>query len=314
MGDAEATSVLFSKILEADNEGSVIKMGKKMFSEGNIPANLPAEVYRNLPNKTGVYYFEDEKGKVIYVGKAIDIKKRIQQHFTSPGGTKLGFLDKVHNIKFELTGTELIALLFESHEVKRLWPLYNRMLKTSKGSHILTEYFDGAGIHRLGIVRQNKRFFSLTTFKNFTEARNFLQNMCDDFALCPKCCGLQNATGACFDYKLHKCKGVCAGIEMADVYNGRVKVALEDSLGKLETHIILGEGRNENEKSVVLIEKGEYKGFGFVGLETPLDTIEECASAIDPYQDNADARKILNWYINSIHYEGAEEQEEVTQE
>jgi DNA polymerase III subunit epsilon len=303
MGDAEATTILFSKMIENDKEQLILKSSKGIISEGNLPSNLPAEVYRNLPQETGVYYFHDEKGKVIYVGKAINIKKRIQSHFTGPKGSRLSFLDKIHNITFELTGTELIAFLFESHEVKRLWPLYNRQLKTSRGSHILTEYFDGNGVHRLGIVRHNKKFSSLTSFKNFTEGRNWLFSVCEENELCPKCCGLQLVQSECFDFKLKKCRGICAGQEPAEAYNARVKTALETSLGKLETHIIEGRGRNENEKSVVLIDKGEYKGFGYTTVETSAQTVEEAAKIISPYHDNTDTRRILNWYLNSIHTE-----------
>ena len=115
MGDAEATAILFSKIITEDKDGSIMKIGKKHNAEANLPANLPSEVYKSLPNATGVYYFHDEKGKIIYVGKAIDIKKRIQQHFTAPQGARLNFLDHIHNITYELTVNELVALLFESH-------------------------------------------------------------------------------------------------------------------------------------------------------------------------------------------------------
>ena len=306
MGDAAATAELFSRIIEKDNDGEILKMRKKLFSEAALPANLPAGIFRGLPSSTGVYYFHDSKGKVIYVGKAIDIKKRIQQHFTSSSDYRLDFLEKIHDITYQLTGTELIALLFESHEIKRLWPFYNRQQKTLRGSHILTEYTDGNGIHRLGISRQNKRFISLTSFRNFTEARNFLQRMCDEHSLCPKCCGLQVSQNVCFDFKLHKCKGVCAGVESVEVYNQRVAVALDDFLGKLDTHIIIGAGRTEEEKSVVLIDCGEYRGFGYCNPEKELCTIEQCYEVIQPYQDNSDTRKILRWYLNSNKTESIE--------
>ena len=303
MGDAAATAVLFSKLIDKDPEGEIVKMRRRLFQDSYIPPNLPTEIFRNLPSETGVYYFHDKQGKIIYVGKANDIKKRIQQHFASYGDYRLDFLEKIHHITFQLTGTELIALLLESHEIKRLWPFYNRQQKTLRGSHILTEYKDGNGIHRLCVSRQNNRFVSLTSFRNFMEAKSFLQRMCETYQLCPKCCGLQVSQNVCFDFKLHKCKGVCAGMETAELYNARVATALDDFLGKLETHIILGEGRNHEEKSVVLIDRGEYRGFGYCKPELPLQTVAECYEVIQPYKDNSDIRKILKWYLNSVKSE-----------
>ncbi|MFN6039785.1 MAG: exonuclease domain-containing protein [Bacteroidota bacterium] len=299
MGDAAATAELFSRLIEKDEEGEVLKMGRKIFSESNIPANLSSEVFQSLPSSTGVYYFHDSKGKVIYVGKANDIKKRIQQHFTISSEHRLDFLEKIHNITFQLTGTELIALLLESHEIKKLWPFYNRRQKTLRGSHALVEYYDGQGIHRLGLSRQKNGSTSLTSFQNFTEARGFLQRLCDEFQLCPKCSGLQVSDNVCFDFKLHKCKGVCAGLESVENYNERVAQALESYLGKLETHIITGEGRSDEEKSVVLVDRGEYKGFGYFPVSFDLRATENCYEVISSYQDNPDVRKILRWYLNS---------------
>ena len=299
MGDAAATAELFSMIFKKDAEGELMQLRRRLFSDSNLPANLSSEVFRSLPTETGVYYFHDNKGKVIYVGKANDIRKRVQQHFTLSSEHRLDFLEKIHNITFQLTGTELIALLLESHEIKRLWPFYNRQQKSLRGSHILTEYTDGNGIHRLGISRHNNKFTSLTSFRNFSEARSFLQRICDEHQLCPKCCGLQVSQNVCFDFKLHKCKGVCAGIESVDEYNLRVVTALNDFLGKLETHIIMGEGRTTDEKSVVLIDRGEYRGFGYCSADVMIDNVEQSYQVIELYKDNSDIRKILRWYLNA---------------
>ncbi|MBC7863658.1 MAG: DNA polymerase III subunit epsilon, partial [Bacteroidia bacterium] len=138
---------------------------------------------------------------------------------------------------------------------------------------------------------------------NVIEGRNFLFNLCDEHFLCPKCCGLQIVPNECFDTKIEKCKGVCCGKESVEEYNARVKQALEISLGKLETHIIIGKGRTDEEKSVVLIEQGEYKGFGYAAPETSMETPEEVSEIISPYHHNADVREILNWYLNSVNTE-----------
>ena len=299
MGDAKATAILFSQMVANDNEKFILKSANAIDVEGNIPANVAVEAYRKLPQETGLYYFHDAHEKIIYIGKAVNIKKRIQSHFNGQQGSKLNFLDKIYNITFSLTGTELIALLFESHEIKKWYPPFNKAQKNSKERYILLEYLDGKGIQRLDIVRYNKKFQSTRAFNNFLEGRTWLSNMCDKFFLCPKCCGLQVVSNECLDTKIEKCKGVCCGKESVEEYNFRLKNALEFSLGKLETHIIIGKGRNEDEKSIVLVEQGEYKGFGYTTKEASVETIEEVSIIISPFAHNSSTRKILNEYFNS---------------
>ena len=299
MGDAEATAVLFSKMVNEDPEKRILNSARKLNFGCTLPPSLPADVFRNLPLATGVYYFHDERGQVIYVGKAKEIKKRIQQHFSGAAGAKIDFQERIHNITFQLTGTELIALLLESYEIKRLWPAFNRQQKNLRSAYVLMDYFDGNGIHRLGLSRNRKNIQALAGFNSFQDARNFLQRLCDEDELCPKCCGLQQTNGVCFDFTLHKCKGICAGKEGISEYNLRVQETLRRRLGELETHIIVGAGRNETEKSVVLVERGEYKGFGYCDLETPLFTAEDCHLVIQPFPDNSDIRKILRSFLNS---------------
>ncbi|CAN5177604.1 hypothetical protein BH23BAC1_BH23BAC1_47480 [soil metagenome] len=122
-GDARATAILFGILLSKDIEGFIDISLKKNSREALFPANLPKEQYETLPEKTGVYYFLDEKCNVIYLGKAKNIKSRITSHFsgTATSWSRQNFKSKIYGISYELTGNELIALLFESHEIKRLW-------------------------------------------------------------------------------------------------------------------------------------------------------------------------------------------------
>ena len=81
-GDAEATAKIFSILLQRDNTGVIAKALKRNSGETILPPNLAKEEFDKLPVKPGVYYFLDGRGQVIYVGKAINIKKRIAGHFT----------------------------------------------------------------------------------------------------------------------------------------------------------------------------------------------------------------------------------------
>jgi DNA polymerase III subunit epsilon len=297
MGDAAATAKLFELCMKHDKGEYINKSLKKNSKEAILPPHLPKEVFQALPEKTGVYYFHDHHGKVIYVGKAINIKNRIYSHFTGAGPAKLEFTSAIANVSYTLCGTELIALLLESGEIKRLYPLYNQAQKRDRGNYILTEYSDRKGIRRLVLAKNHRKLIPITTFKSFEAAREHMFRVISEFELCPKYCGIQSSTGACFDYHLKKCKGICAGVESVETYNHRVQLALDNFQNSLETKMIIDEGRSWDEKSVVLIEKGIYKGFGYFDAGLEVDNTEKAKNIITPFKHTADIQRILNGWM-----------------
>ncbi|MCE2997552.1 MAG: ribonuclease H-like domain-containing protein, partial [Flammeovirgaceae bacterium] len=123
-GDAHATAKIFSILLQRDDSGIITKALKRNSGETILPPNLNKEDFDKLPSKAGVYYFLDGHGQVIYVGKAVNIKKRIAGHFTGEARewNRSNIRNEIHNITYELTGSDLIALILESQEIRRLWP------------------------------------------------------------------------------------------------------------------------------------------------------------------------------------------------
>jgi DNA polymerase-3 subunit epsilon len=294
MGDAAATVKLFELCMKHDKDEFIHKSLKKNSKEALLPPHLPKEVFEALPEKTGVYYFHDQGGKIIYVGKAVNIKNRIYSHFTGAGPAKLSFTSAIANVSYTLCGTELIALLFESNEIKRLYPRYNQAQKTSRENYILTEYADQKGIRHIMFTKNHKSLTPLATFKSFDAAREFMYGFIEKYQLCPKYCGMQSANGACFDYHVKKCKGICLGEEPVDQYNERVSLALENFKHSLETKMIIDEGRTWNEKSLILIEKGIYKGFGYFDASTNIENTETAKTIITPFKHTPDVQRILN--------------------
>ena len=112
-GDADATAILFSRLLEWDSGGHLQKMVKNTAQDQRLPPNLPPEDFDRLPEKPGVYYFYNQVNKVIYVGKAINLKKRVASHFSGHKITsqRQNFLRDIYSISFEICATELMALL-----------------------------------------------------------------------------------------------------------------------------------------------------------------------------------------------------------
>ncbi len=294
MGDAEATVKLLEKCIENDHDKFIFKSLKKNSREALLPPLLPESVYHQLPEKTGVYYFHDQSGKVIYVGKAINIKKRIHQHFSGTGTARLPFVSSIANVTYELCGTELIALLLESNEIKRLFPQYNQAQKFDRSNYILTEYIDQKGIHHIIFSRNHKNLIPLLRFKSFDAAREYIFKLIGDFSLCPKCCGIYTGNGPCLDHLSGKCDGVCAGIEEISVYNEKVQKALAYIRERLSTKLIIDEGREYNEKSIVLIDNGVYQGFGYFSAKEKILTAEDAYKVIQPFKHNPDVQRILD--------------------
>ncbi|MFT6843255.1 MAG: DNA polymerase-3 subunit epsilon, partial [Psychroserpens sp.] len=102
-GDAEATVIIFQKLLAQKNAAEVFETFLKRNSkESVLPAHLPKTVFEALPNAPGIYYFKNKKSKVIYVGKAKDIKKRVLSHFHDKKQKELDLCRETADIDFEL--------------------------------------------------------------------------------------------------------------------------------------------------------------------------------------------------------------------
>lgn len=299
-GDAEATAVLFDKLIKKDSQFVAMAL-KRNSKETTLPPNLPKEEYEALPEEPGVYYFHDKRGEVIYVGKAIDIKKRITGHFsgTSKNRRNQYIRNEIHHISYELTGNELVALLLESHEIKRLWPKYNRAQKHISYQWGIYRYEDRQGYHRLNISKKVKGVLPLMSFYSHSDAWQFLLAKVKEFELCPRLAGIQKSDGACYDLPLGQCKGACDGAEGADEYNARTAEAVESFYNLDRSFAILGAGRTDEEHSVVLVEKGVYHGFGFCNRDVAIHDIEQVRMVINPCKSTVETDTYIQSYLNN---------------
>jgi DNA polymerase-3 subunit epsilon len=304
LGDAEATAILFDKLLHIDSPSFITTdLVKQEVKSQTLPPHINKEQIETLPEATGIYYFYDTHGNVIYVGKSKNIKKRISQHFAIDYKTRkaIEFKDSICDISYELTGSELVALLLESDEIKRIKPRFNSSQKRNKqGFFGIYEQKDEEGYTNLFIERLGKiKDEPLTVLENGLKARDFLHFKVTKFELCEKKTGLYNGKGACFHHHLHLCHGACINKESPESYNTRTQEAIDTFSFQQESFFIVGKGRTEDEKSVVLIENGIYKGFGFTEPDFNTDDIRNLRQFIKPYQHNRDIQRIICEYLKS---------------
>ncbi len=298
-GDALATVQLFKKLLLQEGAGEVFKTFLNSRSqEATLPPALPKNVFERLPAKSGIYYFKNNQGKIIYVGKAINIKKRVLGHFYDKSTKEVQLCHETADIDFELSGSELLALLMESNAIKKHYPLFNSAQKRNLQQYGIFSYEDRNGTLHLAYNKLKASPNPIITFHNTTDCRLYLEEVCKSFNLCPKFCHLQENVNTCSHYRIPRCSGICRGTETVRNYNKKVKGAIEFMNTKKEDFIIKEKGRNYGEEAFVLVQNGTYMGYGFVEKDTFVSSYEDLQAFLVPSRNTIEVQSILKSYIS----------------
>ena len=301
-GDAEATTELFRRLIERDDEFVINSFLNPRSRQATLPPLLEKKIVDNLPETFGVYYFKNAAKEVIYVGKANNIKQRVISHFYDKKKKEQNMCLETADITFTETGSELLALLLESSEIKHIYPKYNRAQRKAGEAVGLFSYEDQKGIMHLAYNRLKLVPNPITKYYTVAECRNHLEYLCKEFELCPKYCHLQTNVSSCFHYQIKECKGICCNEETVETYNVRVQEAIK-SVGIGAKNLVIKEtGRSENEIGFALILDGIYKGFGYVETYQSEQLInpEDYQFFVNPQKDNRDIQRILGGYVRKL--------------
>lgn len=295
-GDAMATVKLFKMLLNKDLEKVIIKDAIKIEKKSNIPKNLK-DIIEELPSETGVYYIHNEKGEIIYIGKSKNIRKRIIQHFTGTNSKSKKIQTLVRAVTYEKTGSELVALLKESEEIKKNKPLFNRALRRTVFTHALYSFTDENGYINLKIDKADGEEQPITTFSTRSSGKHFMFKAAENYNLCQKLTGLYTTKTNCFKYDVKECNGACLNEESVEQYNERINSLIAKYSYENKNMLIIDRGRNVHEKSVFLIENGIFKGLGFFDLNHQINNKEILLSLITPMTNNKDNQHIIQSYL-----------------
>ncbi|NNK87275.1 MAG: GIY-YIG nuclease family protein [Flavobacteriaceae bacterium] len=295
-GDAFATVKLFSMLLAKDIEKSIVQQTIRLEPKYQLEPKL-IDIIEGLPSVTGVYYMHKEDGEIIYIGKSKNIKKRVNQHFTSQSHKSRKIQLQVSAVTYEETGSELIALLKESEEIKRNKPLYNRAQRRTIFTHGLFYFEDDHGYLNLKIAKVGKNDRPVTTFANLQSAKSFMSRVTEEVQLCQKLTGIYKTNSNCFNYTIKLCNGACIMEEPVESYNTRVMQIIEHHSFARDNMVIVDRGRSIDERSAILIENGIYRGFGFYNLNYQITNFEVLQSIITPMQHNRDTQHIIQSYM-----------------
>ncbi len=292
-GDTLATVKLFEQLLGNDLNGEIKTMLKGKAKDQFLPPNLSVDRINQLPNKPGVYYFHNNKAKIVYVGKAKDLNKRVNSHFSNnkPTRQKQDFLREIHNISFQVCGSELMAFILESVEIKRLWPIYNRSQKGFEQAYGLYVFEDGRGFKRLVIEKKKKQLKPLYAFNYLLEGHNMLKKLVVDFGLCSRLCFIDTSIGSCLPDEENL---------SADEYNERVNEAMNYLIKSLPSFAVEEDASpmDKEMKGVILMENGRFFGMGYIPVSTKVSTLEALKSYITPYPENGYIRGLVYQYVS----------------
>lgn len=291
-GDAYATVKLFEILLQlkgANDPG--------LFS--NRPTILSEEQISSLPGKTGVYYLYDQGNSIIYIGKSTNIHQRVLSHLNNTKTKKaIEMRDRIAEVDSEETGSELVALLLESAEIKKHKPLYNRAQRRSTFDFGIFCSEDDNGYINFEARKIGEEEIPITTFHFYQEAVEYLHDLSDEYGLCKKLCHLEESSDGCFNFQIKKCSGACMGIETAEEYNVRVRNAIRPFQFRSPDFFIVDQGRNQEERAVIKIQNGQYKGFGYLHVDAFNNGVGILHDCIRPHAHNRDTYNIIRGYIN----------------
>ncbi len=298
-GDAEATAELFRRLLLRDDNFTINSFLNPKSRQATLPPLLDKIVVDKLPETFGVYYFKNLAKEVIYVGKANNIKQRVISHFYDKKKKEQNMCLETADISFVKTGSELLALLLESSEIKHIYPKFNRAQRRAGEAIGLFSYEDQKGIIHLAYNRLKLAPNAIMKYYSVAECRTHLESLCAEFELCPKYCHLQTNVSSCFHYQLKECKGICCDKESVEEYNKRVKAAINSVGIGAENLVIKETGRTKNEVGFALVLDGIYKGIGYVDVsqDESLKNPEDYQFFVEPKKDNRDVQRIITSYL-----------------
>ena len=295
-GDAMATVKLFKMLLDKDLEKTITtELIKFEVIKGVSPKLL--DIIESLPSKTGIYYIHREDGKIIYIGQSKNIKKRVNQHFTGITSSAKKIQNEVFTVTYEETGSELIALLKETEEIKKNRPIYNRMARKNTMSWAIYAEKDSNNYLNLKLQKADGRKKEITAFANQQEGKGALNHITTNYQLCPKLTGILDLKTTCSENEKNECDGACIQKITPEEYNSRVQVFIDKNLFDNKNMIIIDKGRKTGEHSAILIEKGVYKGYSFYDLNYQINNSEILKNILVPMPDNRNSRAYIQNYL-----------------
>lgn len=298
-GDAFATVKLFDILIEKDHEvngaRSVLLKNTRL---SKLNPKLDTNKIDKIPEESGIYYFYNENFDLIYIGKSRNLHQRISTHLSNNSTNRsMEMRDQIADIDWEVTGSELVALLKESFEIKANKPVYNRAQRRTGFQWGIFSFTDSNGYINFIYKNLDCEDVPVSVFTSKERARTKLNSLVETYGLCQKLSGLYETDSVCFHYQVGICKGACCGEESVADYNVKAEKAKEEFIFARHNFFIIDKGRDDDERCAVKVVNGKYAGYGYFNINEMgfgLDAVHAC---INSAQDNRDIQVILKQYL-----------------
>ena len=300
LDDAKATAELLGKLLDIDNKDVQGTIVDHEIQTRLLPPKLEKKIVDELPESTGIYYFHDDQGRVLYIGKSKNIKQRIVSHLQVEHKSKksLQFKQAIADISYEITGSEILALLRESEEIKRLRPEHNRALKRQQFNYGLFHYKDDSGYMRFYVGQLQPIDVPITLVNSRLAGKKLLERLVEKYELCSSMVSLYKSgaeLAAC-----ENCCGACKGDEQKNTYNRRAQKILKKYKFQSENFFIFENGRHHSEQAVILIENNHLTAYGYIDESVELHSPEDLKQLLKPCDETHDARQVLLRFLPKL--------------
>ncbi len=282
-GDALATAKVFEIIWEKHGENAINEFLLSDNKNQVLPPNLPGHHVKRLPLQSGVYYFKDKKGKIIYVGKATSLKYRVLSHFTGNNSSKRrqDFLREIYSIEYTTTSSEFTASVLESAEIKKLWPKYNISQKNYEHKYGLYCFEDMKGYMRLAVDKRKKLLKPIISISNKTEANSILWHLSKNFDIHPALCFLDKSQKQFND------------LPEQEIHNQQIQQAIL-SLESIKENYYLLDGNH-----FIIMEEGSFYGMGVWSKKQQPQSFEQLKEIATPYAPNEVIHNLVKKYADA---------------
>jgi DNA polymerase-3 subunit epsilon len=304
LDDTLATVQIFERLLQArDSAATIQQFIHHGVQASRLPEQITLERLHALPEACGVYYFHDSSGQVVYVGKSINIRKRIFEHFADASSKGEQLRQAVADFSCEVTGSELVALLLESADIKRLQPRINRAQRSTRFQGAIYTGEDEQGYRRFVAGKHLSKGMpgmeKIAEYPKLGSAVAHMEAAVMRHELCSKLCGLDKRATACFRHAIKQCLGACIAQETPERYNQRAGMALQEIQRGLQgDHLIREPGRDRDEVAVIGVRNGQFTGYAFLHQDDPLRAEDVWDSLRMPGPD-PEAARIIQRYLET---------------
>ena len=292
-GDALATVKLFQLLLSKDAQKQILTSLIKTDIKGGLSPKF-LDIIDTLPTQVGIYYIHDEHGNILFIGKSRNIRKKVQQHFSSNSTLDKKIQQLTYTVTFEKTGNELIALLKQAEEIAINKPIFNKNSKKTVFAYSLYLKTNLKGYLYFSIEKTDGRKKNVMAFTSSSEAKKFIEKITIDK-------DYEYYTDCLYEKKSKKITSENFSDDFSldfQQYNQHIQSILSPFQIDKGICLISSKGRKLEEKSGVILQNGKVTGYCYYDLNYQITSLERLQSILVPISFHRNNRNMVLNYLN----------------